>query len=80
MENKRDFKGIWVPAEIWTDRNLTITERLVFNEITQTNGTADIRCISDFLGLTERRVKKAVRGLCVKKYVSNINGNFKSLK
>lgn len=33
MENKRDFKGIWIPAEIWLREDLNATEKMVIAEI-----------------------------------------------
>ena len=32
-ENKRDFKGIWIPKEIWLDTRLNATEKIILVEI-----------------------------------------------
>lgn len=29
----RDFKGIWIPKEIWLDENLTAIDKIIFSEI-----------------------------------------------
>ena len=29
----RDFKGIWIPKEIWESENLSIMEKVLFVEI-----------------------------------------------
>lgn len=33
MENKRDFKGIWIPAEIWLNEDLNATEKMIIAEV-----------------------------------------------
>jgi len=30
---KRDFKGIWIPKEIWLNENLTLQEKVFLVEI-----------------------------------------------
>ena len=29
----RDFKGVWITAEVWLDRNLTLQEKCFYTEI-----------------------------------------------
>ena len=33
MEHNRDFKGIWIPKEIWADKKLSIIEKVLLAEI-----------------------------------------------
>lgn len=33
MDELRAFKGIWIPAEIWLDENLTVMEKVLYAEI-----------------------------------------------
>lgn len=33
MDNKREFLGIWIPKEIWLNKNLSITEKCLLAEI-----------------------------------------------
>ena len=33
MAIERDFKGIWIPKEIWLDSNLTWSEKMLLVEI-----------------------------------------------
>lgn len=34
--NNRDFKGVWIPKEIWLNKDLTITEKFYLSIYTQT--------------------------------------------
>ena len=38
MELNRDFKGMWIPKEIWLNKELTILERCLYAEINSLNG------------------------------------------
>ncbi len=31
--SERGFKGVWIPAALWLDRNLSITEKVMLVEI-----------------------------------------------
>ncbi|MEC6747357.1 DnaD domain protein [Marinilactibacillus sp. XAAS-LB27] len=33
MKNSRDFKGIWIPAEIWLNTELNATEKIIIAEV-----------------------------------------------
>ena len=33
LENNRAFKGVWIPKEIWCNKELNITERCFLTEI-----------------------------------------------
>lgn len=33
MEEKRQFKGVWIPGEVWLDNNLTLIEKCILTEI-----------------------------------------------
>ena len=33
IKHDRDFKGVWIPKEIWLNNNLTLTEKLLLVEI-----------------------------------------------
>ena len=56
MAIERDFKGIWIPKEIWLDSNLTWSEKMLLVEI-DSLATLEKGCIatneylSDFFNL-----------------------------
>ena len=35
--NKRKFKGIWIPAEVWESKSLTLQEKVFLVEIDSLN-------------------------------------------
>ena len=68
MGEKREFKGIWIPAEIWLCRVLSITEKCLLAEIDSFSGTS-IGCIAsnkylaDFLGIKEDMIRRYISNL-----------------
>lgn len=67
MNEKRRFKGIWIPRSIWLDQNLTIHEKVMLVEIDSLdneNGCyARNQHFCDFLGVNERRIQDIIRSL-----------------
>ena len=61
---KRDFKGIWIPKEIWLDKNLTYFEKAVYAEIDSLCGDdgcfASNKYLMDFFGCSKRYIQKAI--------------------
>jgi len=56
----RGFKGIWIPAHLWLDKNLTVQELLFFVEIDSLDADksgcfASNNYFSKFFGLTTSR-------------------------
>ena len=35
---QRDFKGVWIPKEIWTNSELSMIEKGIFTEISSLDG------------------------------------------
>lgn len=70
---KRDFKGIWIPKEIWLDKNLTYFEKAVYAEIDSLCGDdgcfASNKYFAGFFGCTERHIKRTLAHLCELGYV-----------
>lgn len=70
---KRDFKGIWIPKEIWLDKNLTYFEKAVYAEIDSLCGDdgcfASNKYFAGFFGCTERHIQRALAHLCELGYV-----------
>ena len=69
----RGFRGIWIPAEIWLDKNLTVNEKVLLAEIdslSKIDGCyASNQYFADFLGLSKERARKLVSSLKDKGYV-----------
>jgi hypothetical protein len=38
-ENKREFKGVWIPREVWLDRRLNALEKVILIEIDSLDST-----------------------------------------
>jgi hypothetical protein len=66
-EQKRKFKGVWIPREIWLNKNLSITEKCLLTEIDSLdneNGcTAGNKYFADFFTISTRQVSKYIAGL-----------------
>jgi len=71
----RDFKGIWIPKEIWLDKNLTTNERLLFVEIDSLDNEkgcwASNNYFSDFFDLSKTRVSEIINSLVKKEYITS---------
>ena len=74
MTVERDFKGIWIPKEIWLDNNLTWSEKMLLVEIDSLS-TLEKGCIatneylSDFFNLSKDRISKLISSLKAKGYI-----------
>ena len=64
---KREFKGVWIPAEIWLNENLTIMEKLFLVEIGSLNGEkgcyASNEHFSKFFTLSKNRCSEIIKSL-----------------
>lgn len=71
MSMERKFKGVWIPADTWLDRNLSITEKVMMVEIgsleTDARGCyASNAHFAEFFGLSISRVSEIISGLAAK--------------
>lgn len=72
---KREFKGIWIPAEIWEDETLTVNEKILYLEI-DSFSSHDKSCfvsnehISTLLHISENAASKVLNSLVKKGLVS----------
>lgn len=70
---ERDFKGVWIPKEIWLDENLSWTEKILLVEIdslAQNNECfATNEHFAQFLHLKKDTISKAISSLKNKGYV-----------
>lgn len=85
-KQQRDFKGIWIPAEIWLNTDLSFLEVILLAEIDSL--VKDEGCyasnayFAEFLGVSETYVSKAISSLTKKGlvYQAAFNGRNRILK
>lgn len=85
-KQQRDFKGIWIPAEIWLNDSLSFLEVILLAEIDSL--AKDEGCyasnayFAEFLGVSETYVSKAISSLTKKGlvYQAAFNGRNRVLK
>lgn len=70
----RDFKGVFIPKEIWLSTELTPTEKLVWAEINSLD--REFGCVANnahfqkILQLSERQVRDYIKRLKEKEFIS----------
>lgn len=67
-EFKRDFQGIWIPAEIWLDERLSALDKIILVEIDSLDSSeegcfASNKYLSEFCQCTETKVSTAINKL-----------------
>ncbi len=68
MGDNREFKGVWIPAEIWLTKSLTVMEKILLAEIDSFSNN-ELGCIAkneyfaEFLGIKEAMVKRYLGNL-----------------
>ena len=88
MKEKRKFKGIWIPAEVWESKTLTLQEKVFLVEIDSLdneNGCfANNNYFAKFFGLSTTRVSLVIGNLIDKGFVTSTilqsEGNKRILK
>ena len=67
IERNRDFKGVWIPKEIWLNENLTMLEKVILTEIDSLDNEEHCVAGNDYLAqfcqCSESKVSKAVKKL-----------------
>lgn len=70
----RDFKGIWIPKEIWESNQLSIMEKVLFVEIHSLDNErgcyASNRYFSEFFRVSERQIQTHIASLKTKGFVT----------
>ena len=85
MEN-RDFKGIWIPKEIWLCKDLSALDRIIYAEIDSLDGenhcTASNSYFADFCGVGVATVTRSIAKLEKLGYidVQHIEGEYRVIK
>jgi hypothetical protein len=71
---ERDFKGVWIPKEVWLDVNLTWMEKLLLVEIDSLDKEkgcfASNKYFAEFFQLSPSRISELVSQLVSKGYVT----------
>ena len=69
----RDFKGIWIPRDIWLSEQLSLMEKVLFVEIHSLDNEdgcyASNRYFAEFFGMSERQVRTHIGSLKTKGFV-----------
>lgn len=67
MENERSFRGIWIPANIWLDEELTLMEKVFLVEIDSLDNDdgcfASNNYFSKFFKLSKNRCSEVINSL-----------------
>ena len=75
-KRQRGFKGVWIPAELWLNSNLSITEAAFLAEIDSLDKSeagcfAENEHFEQFFDLSKPRVKQIIKCLTDKGWVSS---------
>ena len=70
----RDFKGVWIPKEIWLSDKLSLIEKVILVEIQSLDNErgcfASNRHFSEFFDISPRQVSTHISSLKSKGYIS----------
>lgn len=73
-DNNRDFKGVWIPRDVWLDTRLNALEKIILTEIdsldmSESGCFASNKYIADFCQCSETKVSTAVSKLIKLGYI-----------
>ena len=65
---KRDFLGLWLPREVWLNKDLSTDEKVLLADIASLGGMsngcfATNQYLADFFGLSKDRISKLISSL-----------------
>lgn len=86
-EQERDFKGVWIPKQVWLDARLGALDKVILTEVDSLDQGekgcfASNKHIADFCQCSESKVSKSI-SLLIKLgylYVQNFDGRQRELK
>ena len=64
----RQFKGVWIPAELYLDKSITWTQKIILLEVDSFSKN-NLECfvsnehLANLIGISESGIEKAIRGL-----------------
>lgn len=71
---ERDFKGVWIPKEIWLSRELSLMEKVLFVEIHSLDNArgcfASNRHFADFFDVSDRQIRNYIGALREKGFIT----------
>lgn len=74
MENERAFRGIWIPADIWLSKDLSLIEKVMLVEIDSLDNEegcyANNNYFAEFFGISKTRVSQIISSLKEKKIIT----------
>lgn len=86
-DNERDFKGVWIPKQVWLDSRLTALDKIILTEIDsldmgERGCFASNKHIAEFCQCSETKVSKSISALISYGYlyVQNFDGRQRELK
>ena len=87
MNNNRDFKGIWIPKEVWLDTRLNALDKVILMEIDSLDQGekgcyASNEHLAEFCQCSKTKVSTAISKLieCGYLYIQNFDGRKRELK
>ena len=87
MKENRDFKGVWIPKEIWLNTDLSIIEKVLLVEIDSLDNSdrgcfASNEYLAKFVQLSEGRVANIISDLKKRKFIIQVffDGRNRGLK
>ena len=77
MKENRDFKGVWIPKEIWLNTDLSIIEKVLLVEIDSLDNSdrgcfASNEYLANFVQLSEGRVANIISDLKKRKFIIQV--------
>jgi hypothetical protein len=77
MKENRDFKGVWIPKEIWLNTDLSIIEKVLLVEIDSLDNSdrgcfASNEYLAKFVQLSEGRVANIISDLKKRKFIIQV--------
>ena len=82
----RDFKGVWIPKEIWLNKELTALDKVIFTEISSLDNeehcSASNKYLAEFCGCSERKVSDTIRKLKDMGFIEELefDGRYRKLR
>ena len=77
MKENRDFKGVWIPKDIWLNTDLSIIEKVLLVEIDSLDNSdrgcfASNEYLAKFVQLSEGRVANIISDLKKRKFIIQV--------
>ena len=67
MAEERDFKGVWIPKEIWLSKELSMLEKVLLTEISSLDNEnhciAGTEYFAEFCNCSQSAITKAIKHL-----------------